>query len=252
MTGRARALSGVLRHGDVVRRPRVSRRQMAVGILVLVGLVALTAWLLLRSGSFAVRVIDVAGAADVPPADIVAAAEVPPGTPLLTVDTEAVARRVETLPAVRRADVVRRWPRTVAISVEERRPAAVRRHGRSYVIIDKSGVAFDTARKRPRGLSLVTVPSQVDATGRTPTPDPGAVRAALTVLGQLPPAVREQVVEVRAPARDRVTLRLTRGRIVIWGAPDRGPRKAEVLAALVTRKARVYDISAPDTPTTRK
>jgi cell division protein FtsQ len=39
---------------------------------------------------------------------------------------------------------------------------------------------------------------------------------------------------------------------VLWGSVDRGARKAAVLAVLVTRRAAVYDVSAPDAPTTRR
>ena len=46
-------------------------------------------------------------------------------------------------------------------------------------------------------------------------------------------------------------MQLTRGRIVVWGSTERGERKAAVLAVLLARKARVYDVSAPDAPTTR-
>ena len=49
-----------------------------------------------------------------------------------------------------------------------------------------------------------------------------------------------------------VTLRLTRDRTVVWGSPERGDRKATVLTALMSRRADVYDVSAPDAPTTRR
>jgi cell division protein FtsQ len=78
-----------------------------------------------------------------------------------------------------------------------------------------------------------------------------ALRAALDVLEQLPAAVRGQVRQVRAASREDVQILLSRHRTVLWGSVDRGARKAAVLAVLVTRKAAVYDVSAPDAPTTR-
>ena len=77
-----------------------------------------------------------------------------------------------------------------------------------------------------------------------------ALRATLDVLDALPVQVRAQVREVRAASLEQVTLRLTRGRTVEWGSAERSERKAAVLAVLLTRKARVYDVSAPDSPTT--
>ena len=72
------------------------------------------------------------------------------------------------------------------------------------------------------------------------------------MLDALPAEVRRQVREVRAAGLESVTLRLSRGRSVMWGSTERGDRKADVLAVLLSRKASVYDVSAPDTPTTRK
>jgi cell division protein FtsQ len=78
-----------------------------------------------------------------------------------------------------------------------------------------------------------------------------ALRAALDVLAAVPRVLAGQVLEVRAATPDQVTLRLTRSRMVMWGSPERSRRKAAVLAALMTRPAKIYDVSAPDAPTTR-
>jgi cell division protein FtsQ len=242
----------VLQAWGHVPRHALSRRRLALAMLLVSALAVSSAWVLLRSGAFAVTAVEVAGTARLSPAAVVAAAKVDFGTPLATLDTDAVATQVRTLPAVRQVEVVRRWPRTVEIAVQERQPAAVRRDGRSYLLVDTSGVAFARVDKRPKGLSLISAAPRVDAAGRSTPPDRSALRACLSVLATLPEPLRRQVVEVRAYGPDDVTLRLTRGRAVIWGTPERGARKATVLAALVTRKARVYDISAPDTPTTRK
>lgn len=228
-----------------------SRRALTVCALVLAVMAASSAWLLLRSATFSVQAVRVDGTARLRADDVVGAAAVTPGTPLATLDTDAVARRVAALPPVRRVDVVRRWPGTVEIAIQERRPAAVRREGDGYLIVDESGVAFARAGKRPNGLSVITAPVRARASGGPQEPERLAFRAGLAVLADLPPALRRHVVEVRAISPDDVTLRLTRGRLVVWGSAERGVRKARVLSALLTRKAKVYDVSAPDTPTTR-
>ena len=65
-------------------------------------------------------------------------------------------------------------------------------------------------------------------------------------------AVLAQVREARAVSREHVELRLRKDRRVLWGSSERGPRKAAVLAVLLAKKAAVYDVTAPDAPTTRK
>ena len=72
------------------------------------------------------------------------------------------------------------------------------------------------------------------------------------MLEALTPAVRDQVREVRAAGLEQVTLQLRRGRTVEWGSVERSDRKAAVLAVLLSRKAKVYDVTAPDSPTTRR
>jgi cell division protein FtsQ len=222
-------------------------RRSRLRVLVVLGLVLVlggtAGWVVLESTLMSVRAVEVTGTSRVTPAEVLAAADVAPATPLARLDTDAVARRVAALVAVRTVSVSRQWPRSVQIVVQERVPAAVQRRGSSYLLVDPEGVAFDTVRRRPKGLPLVTAPA---AAGEP------AFRAALAVLTSVPAPVRRQLLEVRAASPEQVTLRLTRGRTVMWGSPDRGDRKAAVLTALLSRRARVYDVSAPDAPTTRR
>jgi cell division protein FtsQ len=225
------------------RARRWSRLRVLAVLALVLALVGSAGWVVLESSLLAVRSVEVTGGARVTPAQVLAAADIAPSTPLARVDTEAVARRVEALVAVRAVTVSRQWPRTVLIVVAERVPAAVQRRGSSYALLDRTGVAFDTVRKRPKRLPLVSADTGSGA--RT-------MRAAMDVLAVVPARVRRQLVEVRAASPEQVTLRLTRRRTVMWGSTERGQRKAAVLAALMSRRALVYDVSAPDAPTTRR
>lgn len=222
---------------------RWSRRRTLVVLGLVLALVGAAGWALFASSLFSVRSVQVTGASRVTPAEVLAAADVAPTTPLARVDTDAVARRVGALVEVRTVSVSRQWPRSVRIVVHERAPAAVQRSGTAYLLVDSTGVAFDTVRKRPHGLPLVTAPASAGER---------AFRAAMAVLVSVPDPVRRQLLEVRAASPEQVTLTLTRNRTVMWGSPERGERKAEVLTALMSRRARVYDVSAPDAPTTRQ
>lgn len=224
-------------------RPRWSRLRVLSASGLVLALAATSGWVVLESSLLAVRSVEVTGASRVTPEQVLAAADIGPATPMARVDTEAIARRVGALLAVRSVAVSRSWPRSVQIVVEERRPAAVQRRGSTYRLVDRTGVAFDTVLKRPKGLPLVSAHA---AAG------PLALRATLDVLAALPGPVRRQLLEVRATSAEQVTLRLTRARTVVWGSPERGERKAVVLMALMARRATVYDVSAPDAPTTRR
>jgi cell division protein FtsQ len=230
----------------VAERGRARRRSRLRGVLSVVAALAVVAaagWLVLLSSALGVEHVRVTGVDRLTPAQVQQAAAIEAGTPLARLDTEAVAERLAALAPVRTVEVDRRWPRTVEIAVRERTAAAVQARGPSWVLVDRSGVTFATEPKRPRGLPLVSAPVGAGAP---------ALRAALDVLDALPPSVADKVREVRATDREHVTLRLRKDRTVVWGSTERSERKAAVLAVLLTRRAAVYDVSAPDTPTTRK
>src|SRR2546426_6748705 len=121
------------------RRRRPSRRarlRRLVGVIVAVavipaGVVAGGHWLL-TTQRFAVTSVEVRGASRTSPEQILAVAAIPRGTNIFRLDTTGVTGRVESLPAVRRADVVRELPDRVVISVEERRPFTLVHGGRLH------------------------------------------------------------------------------------------------------------------------
>ena len=226
-------------------RARARRRARLRALLVLLALVlALAAggWLVLWSSALGVSKVSVTGVARLSSAQVSDRADIVRGTPLARLDTSAVADRLSSLPAVESVEVVRSWPRSVQIRVRERTAAAVQPRGPSWVLVDRAGVAFATQARRPKGLPTISAP--VDA-------GPAALRAALDVLEVLPVAVRDQIRQVRAADAEHVTMRLSRGRTVLWGSTERNRRKASVLVVLLSRRASVYDVSAPDIPTTR-
>ena len=230
----------------VAERGRVRRRTRLVVLATVVTLALLAGaagWLVLGSSVLGARTVEVVGESRLTADDVVAQADVPAGRPLARLDTGAIADRVAGLAPVLRVSVDRDFPSTVRITVVERTAAAVKARGSGWVLVDRSGVAFDTVDKRPRGLPKISAP--VDE-------GPAALRATLDVLEALTPTVRDQVREVRAAGLEQVTLQLRRGRTVEWGSAERSDRKAAVLAVLLSRKAKVYDVTAPDSPTTRR
>jgi cell division protein FtsQ len=223
------------------RARRRTRLATTLTVLVLLVLVGAGTWLLLGTSVLGVRTVTVTGTHRLDPATVREVAAVPAGEPLATLDTRAIAGRLQGLPVVRTVEVQRQWPRTVSIVVHERVPAAVQQRGTTYALVDRSGVEIDQVERRPRGLPLVSAPVDAGAP---------ALAAALDVLEVLPPAVAADVRSVRAATPDDVRLQLSKDRTVVWGSAERSARKAAVLAVLLTRKASIYDVSAPDAPTT--
>jgi len=78
-------------------------------------------------------------------ADILRAAALPKGAPLLGVDLDAARRRIEQVGWVKSAHVMRLFPDSVVIAVDERKLLAVWQHDGRAGVIDVSGVVAPEA-----------------------------------------------------------------------------------------------------------
>jgi cell division protein FtsQ len=188
------------------------------------------------------RSIVVTGLGAVSQEEVVTAAAVKTGTPLLQVDTDAVAERVAGIRRVASARVQRQYPSTLRITVIERIPVVVKDYPDGSHLFDKDGVDFATAPPPPGVPYLET---------ENPGPSDPATKAALEVMTSLRPEVAGQVGRVSAPSVAAITLTLTDGRVVVWGTTDRTEEKALKLGALLTQPGRTYDVSSPDLPTVK-
>ncbi len=224
-------------------RDLVDRRLWPVAVALVVAALAVGSWLLLLSDVLAVRTVVVEGTRTVPEAEVRAQLGVVEDVPLARVPTGELAVAVAALPRVANARVDRRWPGTLAVVVTERVPVAVRAGRSGYEVLDREGHVVATAPGRPPGVPLL----QASASS-----GPG-LTAGLGVLTALPPPVLVLVESVSAPSANAVELGLRAGGSVRWGDAEQATRKARVLEVLVQRepRAQVYDVSAPDTPTTR-
>ncbi|MGV0678642.1 cell division protein FtsQ/DivIB [Mycolicibacterium fortuitum] len=188
------------------------------------------------------RNVVINGAAAVPQEQVLAAAAVAPGTPLLQINTDAVAERVAMIRRVATVRVQREYPSTLRITLVERVPVVVKDYPDGPHLFDRDGVDFATEPAPP------TLP-YLDADNPGPT-DP-ATKAALEVMLALPPDVVAQVGRIAAPSVASIALTLTDGRVVVWGTNDRTDEKALKLAALLTQPGHTYDVSSPDLPTVK-
>lgn len=180
-----------------------------------------------------------------------AAAAIPLGRPLARIDTAAIAADVENaLPEVTSVQVQRRWPNTVRITVTPRSVAANVTSNGAVHWVDPAGVEFGPTDDPKAGAPSINLVGRFteDQAGERET----AVRDSLSAISSLPGPVRSRLVRVEHRSADDITLILNpRGVKVRWGSAEDSQRKAVVLAALLPRKAAVYDVSAPDLPTTK-
>lgn len=231
--------------GRIMQRRRFTRRQRLLGLAV--GLVAAVTfgalgWLVGLSDVLAVRRVDVQGAKVLSADEVRSVAAVQNGQPLLWVDPAAIATRVSGLAPVAQVSVVRGWPNAVLIRVTERRPLFALESGTGFLVVDGSGVIFQSVLERPAGLVVADAPAG----------DARLLGDLATVLASLDPDLRSRVRRIGATSPDTIDFTLDNGVEVFWGSADQSPVKQQVLSELMKlRQARHYDVSAPSNPTTR-
>jgi len=208
-----------------------------VAALVLVTVAAAVVWF---SPVLSVRQVTINGAVAIPESEIIAAMDVAQGTPLLRVDTDAVARRIARIPRVASSHVQVDFPSTIRIDIVERTPTVFFDSPQGPHLMDSTGVEYAIGPPPPGVPRLLTAhPGAQDA----PT------RAALAALVGAPDTLRALVATISVRTVSDITLTLHDGRIVEWGSATDSVRKAAITVPLLTQPGHTYDVSSPDLPT---
>jgi len=241
---------------ESVERGRTRKRlRWAAAVVGLAVLVALGAGLL-HTPWFAAQVVTVTGAhPNTPDLAIVGAAGMAHHPPLISVDPGLAAARVESLPFIASAQVVRHWPDGVTIHVTERVPVvAMAGPAAAWSTLDGNGRTLAVTPGRPL-LPVLIVHSPAGPV--PPAPVGGTVPAAagpgLAVARSLPPAFAGQVVSITVAADGTVSLALSSNLVVLLGTVSDLPAKYEDVAAIIAhaplRGAHTIDVTVPQSPT---
>lgn len=181
---------------------------------------------------------------------MIAAADITEGTPLARVNTSQVAESVQReVPAVSSVTVQRRWPHSIVIKATPRTVAANVTVDGLVRWADQTGFVFGAVNQpRKAAPSIIVRPRfGTDTSARQ-----RAIAEALIVARALPAPVKAKLARIEFRSQDDIVIATTSGRTIRWGSADDSDRKAVVLAALLGRKAKVYDVRTPDLPTTKK
>lgn len=224
---------GFLRSGS--RSGRLPSFLLSVGLLVLV-------FGFLFSGDFPVRTVVVEGN-KVAYADSIVGLSGAMGQSVFTLNTEQIAQRVATHPAVASASVKATFPDTVVIHLTERVPVLAWHTGDQVALVDERGdviaLGDDSA-----------LPKIVQASGDAPAPGTqvanGIVQAALYVNKTLGATLSVLGYD---PSTG-LTAQLADGRTVVLGSGDQIPLKVSVLQAVLKLPDRwsKLDVREPNRP----
>jgi len=242
------------RRAIVIERVRRRRRQLMIGLALLV--VAVGLYQLARSPLFGLSAVRVQGADAATRAAVLAAAGLHAGEPYLAIHPDEVRRRVEALPAVASARVTRAYPSSLRIAVTERPPTAVVGSGSTRWLVAADGTVLERATGRQAGLPFVaSVPLPPGTAPGTRLPPGNSLANALTALGGMDPSLRQQVTGVSAHSIDGLEFQLRGGARVQYGIAERQAAK-DAAVLLVQKQLRSegkqvvrIDVRSPSTPT---
>ncbi|MFG3493652.1 cell division protein FtsQ/DivIB [Streptomyces sp. NPDC047928] len=237
-------------------RPEGGARRRLPGpraLLLIVAAVALVVggvWLLYGSAWLRVERVTVSGTRVLTAAEVERVAAVPVGSPLVSVDTDAIEERLyRKLTRIDSVDVSRSWPHGIVLEVVEREPVLLVEKGGRFTEVDAAGTRFATVAEAPVGVPLLELAAERSPSLRRFGEDRLTLEAVGVAAG-LPPAVADDLLVVHVGSYDSVTLRLKRGRTVFWGSGEDGEAKGRALTALMKAapKAGHFDVSAPSAP----
>ncbi|MCP2318167.1 cell division protein FtsQ [Nocardia amikacinitolerans] len=242
--GERRAAIGWLDRFDLLRRPGGPARLRRMRLWGLLGVCVLTVVLLISwfTPVLSVRTVEIEGLVAVQEAQVRERLEIPSGRSMLRIDTDAMARRVASIPKVSSARVQRVYPSTVKVTIVERAPVLFFESPEGAHLLDAESVEF-AIEAAPIGVPKLITEQPGGA-------DP-VTRAAVAVLAVLPPALNIQVGEVVARSISDISLNLHDGRTVLWGGANDAERKAAVVLPLLTREGTVFDVSSPNLVTVK-
>jgi cell division protein FtsQ len=173
----------------VRQRPRPARRWRwaagAVGLAVAVtAAVGLAGHWVLTTPRFAVMAVEVRGASRVPARRVLEVAGIARGTNLWRIDPAEVRGRLEALPEIRRADVIRQLPDRVSIVVEERRPFTLVHAARLHWLDEDGRLLGEERRAVATEVPVISGLSEEELVTMRTAPGPRA-RAAIALIRAL-------------------------------------------------------------------
>ncbi|WP_297081290.1 cell division protein FtsQ/DivIB [uncultured Demequina sp.] len=217
-------------------------KRLAIGGVGLAGV-----WVLLLSPVFALDLekVEASGYGTVvDPAAIEEIVAEHAGTSVALLNTGHVEHQIEALAGVKEARVERVWPSGLRVTLTSAEPvAAIPLADGTYVMLDERGVQVDEGAEAPDDLPVVNVPLDAE--------DTRILDGVISVIDQLPVAMRDRVQDIEASTEDSIQFVLRDGPRVEWGSAEESALKAEVLAVLLQEAgdAELIDVSAPTLPT---
>jgi cell division protein FtsQ len=192
------------------------------------------------------RIVEVHGRSETRQADILAALGAPRGAPLLGLDIDAMRARLAALPWIVSAEVERRYPDRLLVTVREAEPLALWQRKQTLFLVSRAGKVIETADLGKYSKLLVIVGDSA----------PERAEDLFDLLAQQP-TLKTRVTAAVFVGKRRWNLRFDNG--VDVKLPEKDPGAAwSRLAALQSRHGilekdvRIIDLRLPDQVVVRR
>jgi len=129
-------------------------------------LLLIALFVFLRSAFFNIETVEVVGVARLSEQEVREAAQIEYGSSIFKIKTSEIEARLRRLTLVKGVNVVRKFPRTVVINIEERRPVVLLFRDNAFWEVDADGVPLARTSIEKSELPLVTGVRPGDAVWR--------------------------------------------------------------------------------------
>ncbi len=234
---------------------RRNKQLKAVIAILLIGIAAEALYIASGSKYFNVKKIEVAGNSRISTEKIRKLSGISLKDNIFRVDAGLAEKRVEGEPWIKSATVLKVFPLTVKVAVNERQPRAIWQNGPTYILLDTEGAAVSAGTAPPLpGLPLIK-DAPIDTGLETgETVKGSAVRNALTVIAALDKDILADIGWVSAPTIDGLALHLNSGPVVMYGKAEMNKQKnyaIKVIKTEATNEGKVWqyiDVRVPSNP----
>jgi cell division protein FtsQ len=186
------------------------------------------------------QTVEVHGRGETRQADVVGALGAPRGTPLLGLDIDAMRERLAALPWIVSAEVERRYPDRLVVTVKEAEPLALWQRKQKLFLVSRTGEVIETADLRKYAKLLVIVGDNA----------PERAEGLFDLLAQQP-KLKERVTAAVFVGKRRWNLRFDNG--VDVKLPEENPgaawsRLADLQSehGILEKDVRIIDLRLPD------
>lgn len=220
---------------------------MLLALLVIAALIAIGV-VLLNSDYFSIKEVKVNGAEHVSESELDKARLALLDKNIFRAPLEEVRNKLTSNPWVKEVKFKKDYPRTIIITIVERRPVVQVSDGINYFTVAEDGMVLEEKGEPVNLVQVVDLPIARPEVGKVI--DAQEFKDTITILNSLPSDIRKEVLVVSAPSSDRIIFYVG-GTEVIYGLAEHIEEKNTVLKEILSREgtsAISIDIRLPTNP----